>query len=77
MPEPEAPPSLDVDVGEAPDASADEDDLQLKIRIPNPRVYMEKQYSQWKGQRGRPRCDHCREKNLKVRHALGPGCREC
>jgi hypothetical protein len=39
-----------------------EEDSQLKIRIPNPRVYM----AQWKGQRGKPRCDFCRESNLKV-----------
>ena len=48
--------------------SADElnDDTQLTIRIPNPKVYMARQ-SQWKGRRGKPRCDHCRLNNLKVR----------
>jgi hypothetical protein len=45
----------------APTAAVADDD-QLKIRIPNPKVYM----SQWKGQRGKPRCDYCRESNLKV-----------
>ncbi|KAG6369669.1 hypothetical protein JVT61DRAFT_14168 [Boletus reticuloceps] len=42
------------------------DDTQLTIRIPNPKVYMARQ-SQWKGRRGKPRCDHCRMNNLKVR----------
>jgi len=48
--------------------SADElnGDSQLTIRIPNPKVYMARQ-SQWKGRRGKPRCDHCRMNNLKVR----------
>lgn len=41
------------------------DDSQLTIRIPNPKVYMARQ-SQWKGRRGKPRCDHCRLNNLKV-----------
>ena len=41
------------------------DDGQLTIRIPNPKVYMARQ-SQWKGRRGKPRCDHCRINNLKV-----------
>lgn len=41
-------------------------DSQLTIRIPNPKVYMARQ-SQWKGRRGKPRCDHCRMNNLKVR----------
>lgn len=41
------------------------DDGQLKIRIPNPKMYMARQ-SQWKGRRGKPRCDHCRLNNLKV-----------
>lgn len=41
------------------------DDGQLTIRIPNPKVYMARQ-SQWKGRRGKPRCDHCRLNNLKV-----------
>lgn len=42
------------------------DDTQLTIRIPNPKVYMARQ-SQWKGRRGKPRCDHCRMNNFKVR----------
>ena len=41
------------------------DDSQLTIRIPNPKVFMARQ-SQWKGRRGKPRCDHCRLNNLKV-----------
>ena len=41
------------------------DDGGLTIRIPNPKVYMARQ-SQWKGRRGKPRCDHCRLNNLKV-----------
>lgn len=41
------------------------EDGQLTIRIPNPKVYMARQ-SQWKGRRGKPRCDHCRLNNLKV-----------
>lgn len=41
------------------------DDSQLTIRIPNPKMYMARQ-SQWKGRRGKPRCDHCRMNNLKV-----------
>ncbi|THH30932.1 hypothetical protein EUX98_g3257 [Antrodiella citrinella] len=40
------------------------DDNQLTIRIPNPKHYMARQ-SQWKGRRGKPRCDHCRLNNLK------------
>ena len=49
------------------------DDGQLTIRIPNPKVYMARQ-SQWKGRRGKPRCDHCRLNNLKVRclHSVIP-----
>jgi len=43
------------------------DDGQLTIRIPNPRVYMARQ-SLWIGRRGKPRCDHCRSNNLKVRN---------
>lgn len=43
------------------------DDSNLTIRIPNPKVYMARQ-SQWKGRRGKPRCDHCRMNNLKVCH---------
>lgn len=45
------------------------DDTQLTIRIPNPKVFMARQ-SQWKGRRGKPRCDHCRMNNLKVRSFL-------
>lgn len=41
------------------------DENQLTIRIPNPKHYMARQ-SQWKGRRGKPRCDHCRVNNLKV-----------
>ena len=49
------------------DSTADlNDDGQLTIRIPNPRVYMARQ-SLWIGRRGKPRCDHCRSNNLKVR----------
>jgi hypothetical protein len=48
-------------------SDVDEEDPQLKIRIPNPRVYLEKQYSQWQSQRGRVRCDYCRGQKLKVR----------
>lgn len=43
------------------------DDGQLTIRIPNPKMFMARQ-SQWKGRRGKPRCDHCRLNNLKVRY---------
>ena len=45
------------------------DDGQLRIRIPNPKVYMARQ-SQWVGRRGKPRCDYCRSNNLKVSHLL-------
>ncbi|KAF9244852.1 hypothetical protein BU15DRAFT_41517 [Melanogaster broomeanus] len=57
--------------------SADElnDDVQLTIRIPNPKVYMARQ-SQWKGRRGKPRCDHCRMNNLKCDRVL-PTCNHC
>jgi hypothetical protein len=41
------------------------DDGQLTIRIPNPKMFMARQ-SQWKGRRGKPRCDRCRVNNLKV-----------
>lgn len=41
------------------------DDGNLTIRIPNPKVYMARQ-SLWIGRRGKPRCDHCRLNNLKV-----------
>ncbi|KAI0702949.1 hypothetical protein C8T65DRAFT_579030 [Cerioporus squamosus] len=51
------------------------DDGQLKIRIPNPKVYMARQ-SQWKGRRGKPRCDHCRLNNLKCDRVL-PTCNHC
>lgn len=47
-------------------ANESADDGQLTIRIPNPKMYMARQ-SQWKGRRGKPRCDHCRLNNLKVR----------
>ena len=45
------------------------EDTQLTIRIPNPKVYMARQ-SQWVGKRGKPRCDHCRTNNLKVRFSF-------
>lgn len=48
------------------------DDGQLTIRIPNPKVYMARQ-SQWIGRRGKPRCDQCRANNLKVCQKL-TGC---
>lgn len=48
-----------------PSVGESADDGQLTIRIPNPKVYMARQ-SQWKGRRGKPRCDHCRLNNLKV-----------
>ncbi|KAH7922368.1 hypothetical protein BV22DRAFT_1106660 [Leucogyrophana mollusca] len=51
------------------------DDGQLTIRIPNPKVYMARQ-SQWKGRRGKPRCDHCRMNNLKCDRVL-PTCNHC
>ncbi|KAI0081859.1 hypothetical protein K474DRAFT_1768099 [Panus rudis PR-1116 ss-1] len=51
------------------------DDSQLTIRIPNPKVYMARQ-SQWKGRRGKPRCDHCRLNNLKCDRVL-PQCNHC
>ncbi|KAF8160999.1 hypothetical protein B0H34DRAFT_699058 [Crassisporium funariophilum] len=51
------------------------DDGQLTIRIPNPKVYMERQ-SQWIGRRGKPRCDHCRTNNLKCDRVL-PTCNHC
>ena len=52
--------------GDASDSGAGSgEDSQLTIRIPNPKVYMARQ-SQWKGRRGKPRCDHCRLNNLKV-----------
>ncbi|OJT10765.1 hypothetical protein TRAPUB_12707 [Trametes pubescens] len=51
------------------------DDSQLTIRIPNPKVYMARQ-SQWKGRRGKPRCDHCRLNNLKCDRVL-PTCNHC
>ncbi|KIJ67676.1 hypothetical protein HYDPIDRAFT_179869 [Hydnomerulius pinastri MD-312] len=51
------------------------DDGQLTIRIPNPKMYMARQ-SQWKGRRGKPRCDHCRMNNLKCDRVL-PTCNHC
>ena len=41
------------------------EDNPLTIRLPNPRSFLARQ-SQWKGRRGKPRCDHCRLNNLKV-----------
>ncbi|OSD04021.1 hypothetical protein PYCCODRAFT_1408448 [Trametes coccinea BRFM310] len=58
---------------ESPNESGD--DSQLTIRIPNPKVYMARQ-SQWKGRRGKPRCDHCRLNNLKCDRVL-PTCNHC
>ncbi|KAF8894913.1 hypothetical protein CPB84DRAFT_1710618 [Gymnopilus junonius] len=51
------------------------DDGQLRIRIPNPKVYMARQ-SQWVGRRGKPRCDYCRGSNLKCDRML-PVCNHC
>ena len=44
------------------------EDNPLTIRLPNPRSFLARQ-SQWKGRRGKPRCDHCRLNNLKVSRA--------
>ncbi|KAG5716315.1 hypothetical protein E4T56_gene10710 [Termitomyces sp. T112] len=56
-----------------------EDDLnedeQLKIKIPNPKMYLARQ-SLWIGRRGKPRCDHCRLNNLKCDRVL-PACNHC
>ena len=58
------------DSPEISDSAGDSgDDDQLTIRIPNPKVFMARQ-SQWKGRRGKPRCDHCRLNNLKVRSLI-------
>ncbi|KAI0042917.1 hypothetical protein FA95DRAFT_1499393 [Auriscalpium vulgare] len=51
------------------------DDSQLRIKIPNPKIYLARQ-SQWKGRRGKPRCDHCRLNNLKCDRVL-PTCNHC
>lgn len=51
------------------------DDGQLTIRIPNPKVYMARQ-SQWVGRRGKPRCDQCRANNRKCDRVL-PICNHC
>jgi hypothetical protein len=48
------------------------EDNPLTIRLPNPRSFLARQ-SQWKGRRGKPRCDHCRLNNLKVSGGLEPG----
>jgi hypothetical protein len=71
QPQPVAGPSSMADDPGTSFSDVDEEDPQLKIRIPNPRVYLEKQYSQWQSQRGRVRCDYCRGQKLKVR--LSPG----
>lgn len=42
------------------------EDGGFTIRIPNPKFYMARP-TQWKGRRGKPRCDNCRINNLKVR----------
>ncbi|KAH7908419.1 hypothetical protein BJ138DRAFT_356025 [Hygrophoropsis aurantiaca] len=61
---------------EGTDSAGDaNDDGQLTIRIPNPKMYMARQ-SQWKGRRGKPRCDHCRINNLKCDRVL-PTCNHC
>lgn len=58
------------DLHEQGDSAEDiNDDGNFKIRIPNPKVYMARQ-SLWIGRRGKPRCDHCRVNNLKVRLLL-------
>ncbi|KZT19905.1 hypothetical protein NEOLEDRAFT_1158904 [Neolentinus lepideus HHB14362 ss-1] len=66
-------------MAESPDETdsvgAPSDDGGLTIRIPNPKVYMARQ-SQWKGRRGKPRCDHCRLNNLKCDRVL-PACNHC
>ncbi|KZT11087.1 uncharacterized protein LAESUDRAFT_721509 [Laetiporus sulphureus 93-53] len=66
-------------MADTPDASESAaesvDEGQLTIRIPNPKVYMARQ-SQWKGRRGKPRCDHCRLNNLKCDRVL-PVCNYC
>ncbi|KAK7035259.1 hypothetical protein VNI00_012026 [Paramarasmius palmivorus] len=51
------------------------DDPQLKIRIPNPKIYMARQ-SLWTGHRGKLRCDSCRAQNLKCDRAQ-PVCNHC
>lgn len=63
-------PTPDSPGGSTSGADAHED-TQLTIRIPNPKMYMARQ-SQWKGRRGKPRCDHCRLNNLKVRLSALP-----
>ncbi|KAF9529309.1 hypothetical protein CPB83DRAFT_853056 [Crepidotus variabilis] len=47
----------------------------LTIRIPNPKAYMSMQ-SQWTSQRGKARCDYCRQNNLKCDRIL-PSCNYC
>ncbi|KAF9264220.1 hypothetical protein L218DRAFT_987231 [Marasmius fiardii PR-910] len=51
------------------------DDPQLKIRIPNPKIYMARQ-SMWVGHRGKLRCDSCRAQNLKC-DRVQPVCNHC
>ncbi|KAF8482703.1 hypothetical protein DFH94DRAFT_729031 [Russula ochroleuca] len=51
------------------------EDNPLTIRLPNPRSFLARQ-SQWKGRRGKPRCDHCRLNNLKCDRVL-PTCNHC
>ncbi|EIN11370.1 hypothetical protein PUNSTDRAFT_124754 [Punctularia strigosozonata HHB-11173 SS5] len=65
----------DTPAGSDSGASPQPDDSQLTIRIPNPKMYMQRQ-SQWKGRRGKPRCDHCRLNNLKCDRVL-PTCNHC
>lgn len=66
-------------MSESPDGTDSVEDLnddgQLTIRIPNPKMFMARQ-SQWKGRRGKPRCDHCRVNNLKCDRVL-PTCNHC
>ncbi|KAI0268613.1 hypothetical protein BC834DRAFT_645184 [Gloeopeniophorella convolvens] len=51
------------------------EDNPLTIRLPNPKTFLARQ-SQWKGRRGKPRCDHCRLNNLKCDRVL-PTCNHC
>lgn len=55
----------EMDVESNPPDAPDAPESGFRIRIPNPSLYMERQ-SQWKGRRGKPRCDFCRAGNLRV-----------
>ncbi|KAF8891665.1 hypothetical protein BD779DRAFT_1437435 [Infundibulicybe gibba] len=61
-------------VSDAQQNSVGEDE-QLTIKIPNPKVFMARQ-SQWVGRRGKPRCDSCRQDNLKCDRQR-PACNHC